>query len=282
MGQGARTVMARLAAASLELPLERIVVIDPDTTRTPFDATSSSSRTTYQHARAIEIAAQRMRDSIEEVATVVSRGVPRLSYAAGRVASAGGDFDMDFSELLRASGRDELTADGEFVNEQQRAPETGTRELTSQWHQGAVAIEVAVDIETGRVSVERACGAAWAGRVISVPGARLQNDGNIIYGLGPALFEEVEFDQGVPISTSLRDYRIPSLRDLPADLRTVALVHDQDEPAYPDGLGESLIPAVAPAVANALADATGIRIRELPLSPERVLSALDDAADERV
>jgi CO/xanthine dehydrogenase Mo-binding subunit len=282
MGQGARTVMARLTAAALEVSLERVRVIDPDTARTPFDATSSSSRTTYMHAHAIEVAALNLRDRIEEVATVVSQGVPLLSYANGRVSDASGAFDMPFDALLRASERDELVAEGDFVNEPRRDPDKGTPELTSHWHQGAVAVKVAVDIETGRVSVERACGAAWAGRVISVPGARLQNEGNIIYGIGPALFEEVGFSDGVPTTTSLRDYRIPSLRDMPRDLRTVALVHEGDERAYPDGLGESLIPAVAPAVANALADAVGVRIRDLPMSPERVLAAIDATGGEHV
>ena len=281
MGQGARTVLAYLTAEALDVPLETIRVIDPDTSRTPFDATSSSSRTTYQHARAIHVAAERLREHIEEVATIVSRGVPKLSYARGRVEDDEGGFDMAFDELLRHVGRDELSADGEHINEPARDPLTGEPDLTTHWHQGAVAVELLVDIDTGHIQIERAVGAAWGGRVISEAGARLQNDGNVIFGLGPTLIEEVLLAEGVPLTTSLRDYRIPSIRDVPPDLRTSVLVDGGGGREHPHGLGESLIPAVSPAVANALADAVGVRVHDLPLHPERVLAAIDAARDAR-
>lgn len=277
MGQGARTVLARLAAEALGLSIDAVTVVDPDTALTPFDATSSSSRTTYQHARAIGAAAERLRDEIEELATEVSRGQPLLAYAGGRVTAPDGSFDRSLGELLRAGGRGELVAKGAFVNEPEHDPRSGAPELTSHWHQGAVAVEVSVDIETGAVRVVRVGGAAWAGHIVSVDGARLQNEGNVIFGLGPALFEEVALVDGVPASTSLRDYRIPSLRDLPHELRTVALEAAAAD-HHPEGLGESLIPAVAPAIANAVADAVGVRIRDLPLHPERVLAAIDAAS----
>jgi aerobic-type carbon monoxide dehydrogenase small subunit (CoxS/CutS family) len=134
-------------------------------------------------------------------------------------------------------------------------------------------VQTAVDVETGVAAVTAASGAAWAGRVIDADRARLQHEGGIIFGLGPALFEELAFPDGHPSATTLLDYRIPSLLDTPIHLATTSLEGGPD--AEPTGIGESLIPAVAPAVAAAIRHATGARLDTLPITPERVLAAID-------
>jgi CO/xanthine dehydrogenase Mo-binding subunit len=97
-------------------------------------------------------------------------------------------------------------------------PETGQGISTPHWHQGAGAAEVEVDTETGRVTILRYSAASFAGRVVNPRLAQLQNDGNVIFGLGPTLMEEILFDGGQPTNPNLADYAIPSIRDIPAEL----------------------------------------------------------------
>jgi CO/xanthine dehydrogenase Mo-binding subunit len=281
MGQGIDVVLARAAAETLRIPLDRIVVLRPDTARTPFDATTSSSRATFAVGAAVRGAAA---DLAEQILT---RAAARLGVAASDLdwrSGSNGDPSVAFAVALAAIGPEgpdgEVVGRASFVNEARHDPDTGRPVSSSHWHQGAVVVDVLVDPETGIVRLERAAGAAWAGRVMNEAGAELQNEGNLIFGLGPALFESLVFPDGRPSVTDLLDYRLPSIGDIPIEIATASL-EDPVETTEVHGLGESLIPAVAPAVANAVAAAIGGRIRTMPISPERVLAAIDEAADDR-
>ena len=100
----------------------------------------------------------------------------------------------------------------------------------------------------------------------------LQVEGSAIFGLGQALFEEIVYDDGRVTNPNLSDYAIPSFRDLPADLRAVVMEGGEDAEIH--GIGETGLPPVLPAIGNALYDAIGVRLTELPLSPERILRAI--------
>ena len=115
--------------------------------------------------------------------------------------------------------------------------------------------------------------ASFAGRVVNPRLAKLQNDGNVIFGLGPTLLEEILFDGGQVINPNLSDYMIPSIRDIPLELVSTCLESEQGEM---HGIGEMTLPSVSPAIANAIADAVGIRIKDLPITAERVLRALHE------
>jgi CO/xanthine dehydrogenase Mo-binding subunit/aerobic-type carbon monoxide dehydrogenase small subunit (CoxS/CutS family) len=248
MGQGVRTVLARAAARELRIPEDRIRVVEPDTAITPFDAGTFSSRGAWAGTRSVTLAAAELRRRLED---------PSSDERA-------------IAALVRATGEPEVSATGSAVNEAPIDAHTGRPASSSHWHQGAVAVRVDVDAETGVVSVPQAVAAAWAGRVIDAGRARLQNEGGLIFGLGPALFEELAFPGGLPGATSLLDYRIPSILDVPARLETEALEEPGDA-GEPTGLGESVIPAVAPAIAAAIVEWTGRDLRDLPMTPERVL-----------
>jgi CO/xanthine dehydrogenase Mo-binding subunit len=281
MGQGAPTVLARIAGRVLGVGIDRIRTVLPDTAITPFDATSSSSRLTFAAGEAVERAAHDLLDRLLERASR-ALGVPpeRLTRAAGATAADDGRVAED-AVVVGASGVPELVGSATFVNEPVTDPDTGRPVSSSHWHQGALAVNVAVDIATGVVRVERARGAAWAGEVVSNAGARLQNEGNVIFGLGQALWERLEFGpQGQPQPATFLDYRLPSILDVPDVLETHALEGAADQPRERHGLGESLIPAVAPAVGNAVADATGASLSDLPLLPERVRAAIEGAGRE--
>ncbi len=289
MGQGLPGVLAHAGAHTLGLPFDRIRVLAPDTALTPFDATTSSSRGTSSGSRAVREAATALIAALRDAAAQ-QLGVPAdaLRYEAGSILSVAPGLDvsarvgagpgLDLGAIVTISGQPELTGVGVAVNEPAIDPETGIPVSSSHWHQGAVGVRVEVDPATGVVEVTEAHGAAWAGEVLNARGARLQNEGNVIFGLGASLFERLAFTDGQPDQTSLFDYRIPSIGDIPARLWTAALEALPDGDAEATGLGESLIPAVAPAIAAAIADAVGVEPRGLPMDPPTLLAAIGATA----
>ncbi len=285
MGQGARSALARMAAAAMGIAVEDVRIVDPDTLITPFDATTSSSRTVNQHYHAIAEAADRLRAELERLARQVGEGGFEPAYRDGRLVDEARGTSLSAGEVVAAAGLERLDAEAAHVNHPPLDPDSGEPAMTSHWHQGALVVDVAVDMETGAVSIDRARGAAWAGIVVDPIGASRQNDGNVIYGLGPAMFEALELPASGPRPTSLRDYRIPNIRDVPTVLETVALeaggpavAGDPDTHIEPGGLGESLVTAVAPAIGNAIAAAVGVRPRELPMTADRVLDLIATVA----
>src|SRR5262249_28552803 len=129
---------------------------------------------------------------------------------------------VDLADLVPADG-DEIAAEGEFRNAGGLDPDTGQGVASSQWNQSAVAAQVVVDPETGKVEVGPVPAAAYAGRVINPVTARLQTEGNVVMGVGSALFEEVVFEEGQVVNANLSDYPVPSLADAPTRL-TVTLL----------------------------------------------------------
>ena len=170
---------------------------------------------------------------------------------------------------LRESGGEQ--GFGEVVNEGGLDPDTGQGVASTHWHQGAAAARVRVDEETGKVTIERLHGVAYAGRVVDRVGAELQNEGSMIMGLGTALFEEIGFADGQVVNANLSDYNVPAAGDLPA-----AFTHEliEREGAEVHGLGETVLPPVPAAIGNALGS-LGIELHELPMTAERVLEAID-------
>jgi CO/xanthine dehydrogenase Mo-binding subunit len=160
---------------------------------------------------------------------------------------------------------------GEVVNEGGLDPDTGQGIASTHWHQGAAAARVRVDEETGKVTVERLHGVAYAGRVVDRAGAELQNEGSMTMGLGTALFEAIDVADGQIANANLSDYNVPAAGDLPARF-THELIEREGAEAH--GLGETVLPPVPAAIGNALAS-LGIELHELPMTPERVLDAID-------
>ncbi|MFQ5611077.1 MAG: xanthine dehydrogenase family protein molybdopterin-binding subunit [Anaerolineae bacterium] len=275
MGQGAHTALAQIAAEAVGVPVERVSVVGPDTALTPYDATTSASRATNMMGNAILDGAGKLKQKLLEAATLVFELPPEeLSAAGGQVfARTGPDARCSYADVLRRNGLEAIEAAGEFQTRAGLDPETGQGVTSHHWHQGAGACEVEVDTETGKVRVLRYQSASFAGRVVNPRLARLQNDGNVIYGLGQALFEEVAFDHGQVVNANLSDYMLPSFLDAPLELESAAL---ESEGGEFHGIGEMTLPPVAPAIANAIFDAVGARVRDLPLSAGIILRAIHD------
>jgi CO/xanthine dehydrogenase Mo-binding subunit len=279
MGQGAHTALAQIAAEAVGVPVEHVSVIGPDTAVTPFDSTTSASRSTGMMGSAILKGSASLKQKlIEAAAPLLEYDPEELRADEGYVfVAAQPEQRVAYAEILQRNQISLLEAAGEFVTQGGLDPETGQGLSTPHWHQGAGACEVAVDTETGKVTVLRYHSASFAGRVVNPQLAKLQNDGNVVFGLGPTLLEEVVVDNGQIINTNLSDYQIPSLLDIPIELGSTLVETEHGEF---HGVGEMTLPPVAPAIASAIFDAVGVRIRDLPITAEKVLRALMDGANE--
>lgn len=284
MGQGAAPSLVQLTAEHLGIDTDAVELVLPDTARTPFDTTTSSSRSTYSMGYALERAAVRLRDRIAELAADQLGVDPAvLVHDAGRVGVRGQpDSFRPWARVLARAGLDRVVGEGVFASDFGLSfmdPHDVRGPVSVHWHQGAAGAEVEVDLDTGQVRVLALHASCYAGRVVSASRVRQQNVGCAVFGLGPTLFEEVQYADGVITNPNLSDYLIPSILDVPARISSTA-VESGGPHAQIHGVGEMALPAVAPAVANAVFAATGVRIHHLPLTPERVLRALRDARPE--
>jgi CO/xanthine dehydrogenase Mo-binding subunit len=273
MGQGAKTVLAQQAAAAVGLPLEAVTISEPDTDSTPYDQITSSSRTTFSMGTAITMAVDDVLRQLKELAADQLEISPDdLECVEGRVNVRGGPQSLSYTDVIRKSRRGNLLGHGTFATEGGLHPDTGQGIGSIHWHHAAAACEVEVDTETGKVEILRFHSSCFAGRVINPRLCELQIEGSTLFGLGQALFEEMLYDDGQLVNANLSDYMIPSFEDLPGRLTVSAVEHPTAGEVH--GIGETSVPPVMPAVANAVYNAIGVRITELPLTPEKVLRAL--------
>lgn len=264
-GQRVDLVQAELAASALGAPATIFAMGTTDTDDVPFDARTTSSRSAHMMSHALSSAAADLRS---QVAKKLGVDPDAIDLSNGDVQT--GDERHPWKEF---SG---LRGDGEYVTAGGLDPDSGAGVASSEWHQGAAAVEIDLDDETGLITVKQVHTAAWAGRVIDRVGAELQTEGCMIMGIGSALFEEITVDQeGQPEQATMSDYNIPSMADVTG--MSYDLLEDRPElgPRRPvHGLGETAMPPVPAAIGNAL-QTRGALLRSLPLKPEAVLAAVD-------
>jgi CO/xanthine dehydrogenase Mo-binding subunit len=280
MGQGAETTLGILAAEVLGIDPGLVTVTHPDTDRTPYDQGTSSSRTTYSMGMAVQRAVGGIRDQLLDLASErLEVAATDLELLEGVVRPMGApDRSVGISDLVKASRRGNLLSEASFVTEGGLDPETGQGIGSIHWHQAAGAAEVEVDLETGRVDILRYHAGVYAGRIINPVQAELQSEGNVAFGLGQALFEEMVFDGGQLQNGNLGDYMIASVEDMPRELSLQVLEHLEANEIH--GIGETGLPPAMAAVGNAVFHATGVRIADLPITPEKVLRRLREARSQ--
>jgi CO/xanthine dehydrogenase Mo-binding subunit len=199
--------------------------------------------------------------------------VEDLELGGGTVRVAGApDRAVGYGQVIQRTRTGNLLGSGTFRTEGGLDPETGQGIGSVHWHQAAGAAEVEVDLETGRVELLHYHAGVYAGRIINPVQAELQTEGNVAFGIGQALFEEMVYDHGQLQNGNLGDYMIASIKDMPAQLDLTIL--EQPEPTEIHGIGETSLPPVMPAIGNAVYRATGVRISDLPITPEKILRGL--------
>jgi CO/xanthine dehydrogenase Mo-binding subunit len=275
IGTGSGTAMAQIAAEELGLPLDRVDVSLGDTARGPYASISAGSSTIPSMGPAVRAAAADAARQIIEIAAQRFELEERvLSLQGGMIVSAdGGSWPLE--EIT------ELLEDGQILGKGSRGPNpTGMRVLTF----GVQVAEVAVDIETGEVRVDRIAAIHDVGRVVNPLGASSQVEGGIIQGLGHTLSEERLLDPrtGAVLTQTLDSYRMPTIADVPEIVTELVDIPDAHLTNLGSkGLGEPPIVPTAAAIANAIRDATGADVRSLPITREEMLRALREARERR-
>lgn len=269
MGQGVRTVLSQIIAEELHLPIEAIQIGGADTKVTPYDASTGSSRSTTLMGTAIQRAARDLKQQLLRIGAEALRVKPgQIQLLDG--AMIVGEMRLTFKEAVqrRFGGGGELIGHGDV------GPEI-TSSLPVFWEIGMGSAEVSVDKETGELALTRYVSVADVGKAIHPEGCVGQEEGASMMGIGHTLFEQMIYEDGQLVTAGLIDYRVPRFADVPAEFETV-LVENEDGPGPygARGMGEGGLVAVAPAITSALARGYGVRIRDLPLTPERVWRAL--------
>jgi CO/xanthine dehydrogenase Mo-binding subunit len=273
IGTGTATAMAQIAAEELGVPLERVDVALGDSARGPYASISAGSSTVPSMGPAVRAAAADAARQILEIAAQrfdLEQGV--LSLRGGRIVAADGS-SWPLEEITG------LLESGQILGKGSRGPNpTGMRVLTF----GVQVAEVAVDVETGEVQVERIAAIHDVGRVVNPLGASSQVEGGIIQGLGHTLSEERLLDpgSGTVLTQTLDSYRMPTIADIPEIVTELIDVPDEHLTNLGSkGLGEPPIVPTAAAIANAIRDATGADVRSLPITREEMLRALREARE---
>jgi len=275
MGQGVRTTLTQIAAEELTLPMEQFRVLGADTKVTPYDSSTGSSRSTTLMGTAVQQAARDLRQQFIKI------GAQTMGVKANQIhvidgALVCGESRLTFKEAFEK--RFGKGSGGEMIGRGEAGPEISGNKLPVFWEVGMGTAEVDIDRETGEVKLKRFVSVADVGKAIHPEHCVAQEEGAAMQGIGHTFFEQLIYDNGQLLNPNLVDYRIPSFSEVPEEFHT-ELVENGDGPGPfgVRGMAEGGILSVAPSVCNAIDRATGVRIRDLPLTPERVWRALKDA-----
>ncbi len=292
IGQGTFTVMAQMAAATLGVPYEWIRVAGPvDTLYSPYEWQTVASRLTWSMGNAVVNAARDAREQVLNlVAEAWSEHVEDLEIVNGEVVSYQSENSISLKDLViygLPKPNDKGWLGGPIVGRGNFMPTyvTGLNAETGQGERavvhyttGAQAVELEVDLETGKIEIIRAAAAFDLGKAINPELAKAQVEGGFVQGLSTALFESLQLKNGVLQNPSFVDYRIATTADAPPRIEAILVEVPQDDgPFGARGVGEHPMVPTIPAIANALYDATGIRVGSPPFTAEKVYLAMLEA-----
>ncbi len=288
IGQGSSTVMAQAAAEVLGIRLDRVRVIASDSLLTPKDNGSYSSRVTMMVGNATIEAARALR------ARLVAAAAKRLDAKPEEVdcldeifrVTGGQHPGLAFRDVVRLALAEHgpITVTGTFTcppafqGGKHRGGAVGS---TMGFSYSAQVVEVSVDQETGMVTVEKVWVAHDCGLAINPLAVEAQVQGSVWMGMGQALGEETHYERGLPMHASFLDYRVPTIVESPPIEVHIVESLDPNGPFGAKEAGEGSLASFLPALANAVADAVGLRIDELPITPDRLLEALAKRQRER-
>ena len=280
IGQGSSTLLAQTVAEVMGLGLERLRVVANDSVVTPKDNGSYSSRVSFMVGNAAICAARELKRVLVEAAArkleVATDDIECLGESY-RVAAT--DRALTFKEVVAAALEDNgtLIVKGTWST----PPETQGGKFkgaavgsSAGFSYAAQVVEVAVDEDTGMVKVERVWVAHDCGRAINPLAVEGQIQGSVWMGMGQALSEETQYHQGLPLRANLLDYRVPTIVESPPIDTIIVEASDPNGPFGAKEAGEGSLSGFLPALTNAIADAIGLRLTELPASPDRLLEAI--------
>lgn len=273
IGTGTYTILAQIGADALGVRIEDVVVKVGDTTL-PTAPVEGGSWAAASAGNAVQVACTALKEELLKFARGVDGGplanasFNHVTFADGRIAmTSDSDKAMSFADVVRASGQAQVEAKGDF------APDEAFAEKYAAYTHSAVFAEVKIDEELGVIRVTRVVSAIAAGKILNLATARSQILGGVVMGIGMALHEETMWDKstGRIMNANLGEYHVPAH----ADIQNIDVIFvDEDDKANPlgvKGLGEIGIVGAAAAIANAVFHATGKRIRDLPITIDKLL-----------
>jgi len=278
IGQGSDTMLAQIAAELLGLPMQRIQVVSADTRLTPVDLGSYSSRVTFMVGNACIAAVEKLRN---RMATAVAQAkgcrAEDLLFVDARVTTGDSRIDLAFDEAVEMAlaGQGAFVESGYYITPKLGGDFKGSGAgLSPAYSFGAFVSEVEVYPQTGQFRVVKVWGAHDCGRALNPLAVEGQIEGCIHMGVGQAAYEQLVYDGGRIANANLSDYHIPTALETPEMDVTLIESHDAEGPFGAKEAGEGPIHPVLPSIGNAIFDAVGVRMFELPITPERVLAAL--------
>jgi len=266
MGQASDTSMAQIVAEVLNLNTVDIKVSQPDTDMTPYDMATLGSRSVYHMGKAVKLAAEDAKNKLEKMAQDLNLSKPyhfrdvfikHYGMQAGSILGFG-SFIPSYTPPDKKDG--------------------STLNATPFWMVGGTGVEISIDTETGHITIDRLINVVDCGNPINPKIVDTQLSGAAIMQLGFSLTEKMNLDAGQVTNASFADYKIPGFNDIPIVIENEAIeAYQIDGPFGAKGVGESATFGVSPAIANAIEDAVGVRINELPMTPELIFNAMRNA-----
>jgi CO/xanthine dehydrogenase Mo-binding subunit len=287
LGQGCNTSLAQMAAEEFGTSVNRVRVVYTDTAVTPYDFGTIANRVTWHTGNALLLACKDAKRQIFERASVLLRVPPEnLTMSDGVIHRKGTKMGaIKLADLFTMPMGMYLPKEGEIIGRGAyhspvvfQDPETGHSPRVAAFYSwGACTVEVAVNGETGEVKVLRVAQCFDAGQPINPKICEGQTEGGIAQGIGGALYEEMIVVNGVVVNPNYVDYWIPSIMEVPVlDMKAMlaTTVPHQEGPFGAKGFSEGGMIPMPPAITNAIYDAIGVRMKELPITREKVLAAL--------
>ncbi len=273
LGQGSHTVLPQIAAEALGVPFENVNVVSSDTAITPYDRSTGASRTTTLMGSAVlEASQEAIQQMVVMAADVLKVKVEDIQTVRGGVRC--GEVQLNWSQVI---SKFYALPDGEVIGRSYIRKSGKFAALPVFWEAAATGVEISVDDETGKITMEKLATVGDVGLAINPALAEGQDIGAATMGMGIGLFEELVYEGSQLMNGSILDYRLPRFSDLPKQVE-LHLVQNQDGvgPYGAKGGGEASLNSMAANIANAVDRAVGVRLRQAPLTPERVWRALQD------
>jgi len=292
LGQGSNTVITQIVAEELGIPPKQVTVSLPDTQVTPFDQGTISSRLTFHIGNAVKRAAEDAKEEIFKIASkILDVSSEELGLREGRVfvkakpetglplqkIPMGGRFIGGIGHPVLGKGFYSTAGEGTVLD-----LETGQgANPAAFWMYGAQLARVKIDPETGEIKIEKIVAAHDVGKVINPLLLEGQFQGGLVMGLGGTLLEEVVWENGKTLNPSFVDYKIPNSIGLPEMVSIFIEEPHREGPFGAKGCAEPLTACIPAAIANAVFDAIGVRIKELPITREKILRAIREKSENK-
>lgn len=281
IGQGANTALRKIAAQELGLSAQQVDLAPLDTAHTPLDFGTYASSGTTVMGLAVQRAAQAVKAQLVEGAKQMSARLD-AEYSLREGFVRFGEAALNLAQVVRYLKGADGVVTGHGRYESIKDPSILMGAKAPFWEVSWGAAKIKVDRDTGQIKILKFVTIADAGKAINPQQCHTQEVGALVQGIGQAFFEKTEYENGVMVNPGLINYRVPTVEDLPEELVTILFENGNGPGPYgAKGMGESGLLTVPSAIGNALFNAVGVRLTELPLTPEKVWRALQSKETQR-